>query len=375
MGQTILLVEKDANTLKSLTNLLENRYTVIAAKDPEKALEKLHSATSPIPLLIAAQDLLPFGGVEFFKRSNAVNPRSFRILLAEEQNSMVRVNSLQEAHIYKFVAKPVQEENLLLAIERALEIYRLEDENRELQRMNLLKSQIFSVISHDFKAPLANVKTLLKMLHNGDLSREEFWELSLELQQKVETTGELVDNILHWSVAHIKNESVVSMQIPLASFVSAALVELTDLTQEKSILTENLVPESSQINFNKDILHILTRNILSNSIKFTPESGKITIFISEDLDYTNIHFQDTGIGMTRETVSRILNHVKSQPREGTRQELGSGVGLILCRELLLKCKGKMQIFSQTNQGTEIIVQIPHISPQIQEPLLNKVHIQ
>ena len=375
MGQMILIVSRDENTLKSLTRLLQERYLTRTALDAEDALTKLRSSPDSISLVLAAQDLSEMDGITFLKRSISLAPRAIRILLTSTKASQVFVNSLQEALIYKFVSQPIEEHKLLLTIERALEAYHLEEQNRELQRMNLLKSQIFSVVSHDFKAPLGNIKTLLQMLHNGDLTREEFWELSLELQKKVATTSELVDNILHWSVAHIKNESVVHTQIPLAKFISSVLNALQDSINDKNIIVENQVREATKISFNNDILQILTRNILSNSIKFTPESGKITIYVSEDLDYTNIHFQDTGIGMTRETVYRILNHVKSQPKEGTKQELGSGVGLILCKELLLKCKGKMQIFSQSNQGTEIIVQIPHVSSQIQESLLGTVDLQ
>lgn len=107
------------------------------------------------------------------------------------------------------------------------------------------------------------------------------------------------------------------------------------------------------------MLSTIFRNLITNAIKFTPRNGKISIMARKLNDKTEFSIRDTGLGMNEEKIANLFQVSKTTPTKGTEQELGSGLGLILCKEFVEKHHGKIWIESEENIGSTIKFIIPN----------------
>ncbi len=106
------------------------------------------------------------------------------------------------------------------------------------------------------------------------------------------------------------------------------------------------------------MVSLVVRNILSNAIKFSYKGGKVELENSNSEKHIIITFRDYGVGMDDETRNRILNSDKNISKSGTDNELGTGLGLLLCKDFLVMSNGKMLIESELNKGSVFSIYLP-----------------
>jgi signal transduction histidine kinase len=222
----------------------------------------------------------------------------------------------------------------------------------ELERLNENKNRTLSILSHDLRGPLLNLHTLTSLALNADLTPEQFFETVASVNEKTFQVLEFVETTLLWTKSNFDKVNVTLDEIYVSEIVRNILTLYGSSIKSKSITVSSELPNNDKIVSDNEIVTIVLRNLLSNAIKFTADGGRITIKYERFKDSNIITVEDTGIGISPEMIDTILIDNYSS-RRGTRQEKGLGIGLRLCRELLKKINGHLQISSDQGRGTAV----------------------
>ena len=227
-------------------------------------------------------------------------------------------------------------------------------ESEILERLNQTQQRILSVASHDVKTSVLAQNMVLKMVneHYENLDHEELKENLLLLKKGSDELKDKLYNILHWISGEMGKEAVPSEEFNLSDFIEKGIVLHSEELKYKKLDIENDIPGSCQCFDKKNVIDIVFQNLISNAIKFTPQGGAIKVSSIDDGDQVWVEVADTGIGISQERLQQ-LTHDTVKPSQGTQGELGSGIGLFVCRQLMVKNGGQLIIKGEEGQGTTI----------------------
>jgi signal transduction histidine kinase len=232
----------------------------------------------------------------------------------------------------------------------------IESQAAELKIINSNKNRLFSIISHDLRSPLASLKSIIQLVENEHISVQEFKELSNHIKQNVDNLSGMLENLLFWSLSQLEEIKPNLRPFDLDLIVDETLSIFKENALQKQIdLTK---PSATNLQAYGDEYQIRTIiiNLVNNALKFTPRHGNIIIDINIDGQFITLKIMDTGIGMEKDELMQIFNNpiIKS----GTAGEKGTGFGLFLCKELIEKNGGKIEIESIIGKGTTINLFLP-----------------
>jgi signal transduction histidine kinase len=169
----------------------------------------------------------------------------------------------------------------------------------------------------------------------------------------------LLDNLLHWSRSQTGTMEYNPTEIHLKELINENINLLTGHAQSKGITVENHVPEQLYIKADMNMLQVVFRNLLSNAVKFTRKGGQIFVETIATDSGIEIAVKDNGVGMSPEKIEKLFNIGSRHISNGTAQEKGNGLGLVLCKEFVEKNKGTISVESQPGKGTAFIVSLPY----------------
>lgn len=258
--------------------------------------------------------------------------------------------SLVSLGIFIFIAYRNSKKNKILARE-------LTQRNQELEKMSEDKSKYFTLISHDLKAPLYNISNLSGLVKNykNDMSEEEYESTLDLLSGSSKQVIDLIDNILTWTKTQTGNIEIQKSQFYVDDMIRNCLKILGPAAEEKQIsLIYNEV--GFTMNADKSLISTATRNLISNAIKFSNVDSEVHIKCNELASEWQIEVKDFGVGMTEEQVDFILSG-KSVTTNGTRNEKGSGLGLLITKEFIELTKGELEISSEIGKGSTFLIKI------------------
>jgi signal transduction histidine kinase len=237
---------------------------------------------------------------------------------------------------------------------KKLEIERInteiEEKARQLEELDALKNKLFSVISHDLKAPMHALKNVFNYMNNHDMPAREIKAMIPDVVTDVNNTTELMDNLLQWARSQMGGATVYIDTIDMYKLTDEILRLHRPLAQNKNITIESHITPGLAANGDLDMIKLVFRNLISNAIKYTPASGKIVLDATWEDGRVEIFVRDNGIGMNAETLNRI-NEAKFFSSAGTSNETGTGLGLMLCREFIAKNGGQLNVISQPGKGS------------------------
>jgi signal transduction histidine kinase len=227
----------------------------------------------------------------------------------------------------------------------------LKSQAEVLKASNYTKDKLFSIISHDMRGPIHQVREIFNMIELGYISPDEFrTQLMPDLKERVTYVAALTDNLLHWAKGQMEGIQVKPSVFNLSSVIAENINLLSAQALKKSINLTADSQKSLDVYADKDMIKLVLRNLISNAIKFTPENGLIEVSTKTEARYTYISVRDTGTGLSPEDIGKILDK-EYFTTYGTAGEKGSGLGLMLCREFVEKNGGKLTIESQQNVGS------------------------
>ncbi|MBM9545899.1 HAMP domain-containing histidine kinase [Leptospira sp. 201903074] len=229
---------------------------------------------------------------------------------------------------------------------------------KEMIRINDHKDRIFSILAHDLKGPIGTMSNYLGYLTNSLPEREELVFGLKELKKSTNQTYLVLENLLDW----VRNETKKTQYNPLNLNLSTIIKNATDIlniqAKDKEISWETKISEDHCIYCDERMTATVLRNILSNAVKYSHPKGKVSIEAEPHSHFMEIRFQDRGVGMSVELLEKIMEGKRFPSRFGTVGERGTGLGLLVCMELLKEQGGSLQVISKLEEGTKIIVRLP-----------------
>jgi len=233
--------------------------------------------------------------------------------------------------------------------------------NELLQTINAEKDKFFSILAHDLKGPLSAFLGATQILTEEiqNMTLEEIKEIAISMKESASNIFGLLENLLEWSRLKRGMMDFIPETFNMKQIITASIGVLTESARKKEITIDYSLPEDITINADLHMFETVIRNLVSNSIKFTPKYGEINISatITED-NNTEVKISDTGIGMDKELISRLFLLNEKTSRRGTEGEPSTGLGLLLCNEFIEKHGGKIWVESEAGKGSTFGFIIP-----------------
>lgn len=229
----------------------------------------------------------------------------------------------------------------------------------KLEQTNKIKNKLFSIIGHDLRSPISTLNGLLYLAKNKMANKEDLETVLPSLIDNFDHTSNLLNNLLSWTTSQMEGYTLDFKNFDIKDVLVSVLDNSKYSLEEKSI-TNTIEGEGSLVYGEKNMIEIVCQNLLGNAIKFCESSDTIHLKISVS-DKVCISIRDSGIGITQERVKSLLNESTFSSTEGTQNEKGSGLGLTICKDFLLKNNSKLQIESVENEGSTFFFYLPKAS--------------
>lgn len=233
----------------------------------------------------------------------------------------------------------------------------LEKQAAELRESNAVKNKLFSVISHDLKAPMYAIRNVLDSANQLNISPDEMKQLIPEIVKDLNYTTALMENLLQWAKVQMKSNVIRPQNLDVSEQVNEVVKLLHLQSQAKNIFVEAKNDSPAHAWADKNIVNLVLRNLLSNAIKFTPTDGRIVIGASQTTDWVEVYVQDNGKGITKKEMAKI-NNGDFYSTKGTNDEAGTGLGLMICKEFLAKSGGRLVVESEPGVGSTFSFTLP-----------------
>jgi two-component system sensor histidine kinase/response regulator len=233
----------------------------------------------------------------------------------------------------------------------------LEEQTMQLNEVDAFKTRLFSIVSHDLKSPMYALRNLFIEINQNRIPAEEVKKLVPYVIKDLTYTTGLMDNLLHWAKSQMHAGAVVPQVLNVTEMMEEIIQQHRLQAELKDITIEFKAQNPIHIFADRDMTSLVIRNLFSNAIKFTPENGTVTIGANETGSSAEVFVTDTGAGMNEATLKKIRSNNYFSTK-GTANEPGTGLGLMLCKEFLLKNNGQMHIESQPGQGSTFSFTLP-----------------
>lgn len=240
-----------------------------------------------------------------------------------------------------------------------MDISPLKEKEQKLEELNITKDKLFSIIAHDLRSPLTTLTTLVNLFNEGLLEEGEIRPLMEELSKNMNYTSQLVDNLLYWAGDQLKGEHLETTLFDLKALVETNLHLFERKAERKKIrLSVDWKTPLYLIFADKNMIDLVLRNLVSNAIKFTSKGGFVKIIVTQKSNTAlEVCVSDTGMGIAPEKLERIFSK-DLESTNGTENEKGTGLGLMLSKEFVEKNEGKIWVESEVGQGTSFYFTMP-----------------
>lgn len=237
---------------------------------------------------------------------------------------------------------------------------RLLDLSDQLKESNKTKDKFFSIIAHDLKSPMNSLLGFTDLLTNdySEYTDERRLEFIKMINLSAQNTYKLLENLLEWARFQQGQIRFFKEQLNLRTIINECFDEYTLNAFEKRIEFCNDVSEDLILNIDRNSLKTILRNLISNALKFNILGGKIVIAATPTTDFIIISVQDTGVGIRKEKIGMLFKIEESVSTTGTKGEKGTGLGLVLCKELTIKNQGEIDVESELGKGTTFKITFP-----------------
>lgn len=232
--------------------------------------------------------------------------------------------------------------------------------NKSLKELSLSKDKFFSIIAHDLRSPFHGLLGFSEILFNeiDNLSKEEIKEYSKYIHTLSKKMYDLVDKLLQWSQIQTGKIEYSPSNINISKLIKATLELFQTNISLKRISLTILLPDDLFVFADSQMIQSVFTNLISNAIKYTKPGGSIYITAEVEDSTIAISVADTGVGMDKEDLDKLFRIEKTFTTPGTNDEQGSGLGLLITKELLEKNHGKIKVNSQKGVGTTFTVILP-----------------
>ncbi len=264
-------------------------------------------------------------------------------------------NSLEQK--VKERTKEISNKNILLQNQNE----KIELAHNQLAELNATKDKFFSIIAHDLRGPIGTISHFFDVITREELIEgTDNIEIFIEDFKKVsKNTYDLLNNLLVWAQSQ-RNEVIFNPEFSnLNNLVETNLSLIEHKAQAKEVSLINSINSDAIAYFDVNLIDTVIRNLVNNAVKYTSNGDTITISIENKEQFAIVSVQDTGIGIDDKLISNLFSiENKSESRKGTNGEMGTGLGLTLCKEFVEKNGGNIWVKSEENKGSTFSFSVP-----------------
>lgn len=237
-----------------------------------------------------------------------------------------------------------------------------------LQKANNDKDKLFSIISHDLKDPfqvmLGNAKWMMTRLET--LSKTDMQEMAASIYKSARNTYNLLEDLLTWSRLQRDRIDFDPAPVELHTLAENTVTLLEEMALSKNIRLVNTIETGLYVQADEFMVDTIIRNLTVNALKFTPAEGQVTLSVrrngnsseNPEKEWVQISVTDTGVGMSEVDIDKLFKIDVHHTTSGTAHEKGTGLGLILCQEMVAKHGGRIWINSEPEKGTTVTFTLP-----------------
>lgn len=361
----ILIVDDVMSNVLLLKVLLTNeKFAIATASNGRQALEQVEKENPDLVLLdVMMPDMSGFEVAQHLK-SNP-NTADIPIIFLTALNSTADIVKGFQVGANDFISKPFNKEELIIRVTHQISLVAAKrlilSKTEELQRTIAGRDKHYSVIAHDLRSPMGSIKMVLNMLILNLPSEKigaEMYELLTMANQTTEDVFSLLDNLLKWTKSQIGKLNVVYQDVDLVEVTDGVIEIFSMVASLKKIRIHEMKPEKMMVNADIDMLKTVVRNLLSNAIKFSKENSEVLVKMEEVDGMAVVSVQDYGCGISEEGQKKLLHTDTHFSTFGTNNEEGSGLGLLLCKDFVVKNGGKLWFTSKEGEGSIFSFSIP-----------------
>lgn len=233
----------------------------------------------------------------------------------------------------------------------------ISEQQTKLTELGAIQNKIISIISHDIRGPIASLQSILALRRQQVMTAAEASTLMETAEVQISQTLGLLGSLVEWAAILRNSGQTEVVSVRLHDMVKEELNNLQFAMRAKQNMPILLVPEDITVLADMHMLRFVIRNLLSNANKFT-DNGTISIAAQLISGSVKISISDTGTGMSDEISNQLFKPEKRTSRPGTRNEAGSGVGLLLSNEFAVKMGSAISVFSEPGKGSSFYLTLP-----------------
>ena len=361
----ILIVDDVMSNVLLLKVLLTNeKFQIATASNGRQALDQVIKEK---PDLVLLDVMMPdMSGFEVSQQLKA-NPETAEIpiIFLTALNSTADIVKGFQVGGNDFISKPFNKEELIIRVTHQISLIAAKRiivaQTEELRKTIIGRDKLYSVIAHDLRSPMGSIKMVLNMLIlnlPSDTIGPEMYELLTMANQTTEDVFSLLDNLLKWTKSQIGKLKVVYQDIDMVE-VTEGVIEIFSMVAElKKISIRLETPSKLEVYADIDMIKTVIRNLLSNAIKFSNEEAEILVTVQEQEGMAVVSVKDSGCGIDEENQKKLLHTDTHFSTFGTNNEEGSGLGLLLCQDFVIKNGGRLWFTSAKGEGSTFSFSIP-----------------
>jgi len=283
--------------------------------------------------------------------------------LIEEKNSRTRMTAiflislLILSVVLAYNVVMLRKANQLLTEQRSM----VRKQNQQLEELNILKNKFLSILSHDIKAPLQGLKSYVGLLQKGgeQIERGQLVQFAAELEQQLNTTTKMADNLIVWAKLQMKKASTQPQSIRAGAAIPEVLKLYEKMAADKNCVLQYNETAQAMAWADQDQFSFIVRNLVHNAIKFSPANSTIQIEAVNQNGHCLVSVTDTGEGISQETLDRLGGLDPMTSKAGTAGEGGTGLGLRICLEFAQLNKGRITVKNNpSQQGSRFVLELP-----------------
>ncbi len=364
-------VEYEKNLLHTL---MDNIPDTIYFKDKDSRFIRINKAQAKVLGILREEDAIGKTDFDFFNKETALEAFNDEMKIIQTGKPMINkiekvIRENGETFWASVTKVPTYDEfgNItgIVGVSRDITQQKEAEEklrkySEELKELNATKDKFLSIIAHDLKSPFSTLLGFLDLLRaeSENLPPEELNQFISHAYESGMKVFRLLENLLEW--AHLqKGKVMVSPEkFDLRTHGDESVEILLDKAKEKNLEIINSIPEGITVFADKNMIQTVIRNLTNNSIKFTEPGGKIELNAKLEKDFVTVTISDTGVGMDEETKAELFRLDSHHSSIGTAGESGTGLGLIICKDMIEKNGGKIWVESELGKGTTFYFTLP-----------------
>lgn len=235
-------------------------------------------------------------------------------------------------------------------------------QNEQLKQINEKQNQLFSVIAHDLRGPIISFQNISKRIEylqeNGKPQDvDKMLKMTDTAAKKLNT---LLDNLLNWSLSEQGNYPNHPTKVNLKTLCEDSVELFKPLAESKGVKLKQHAFSDQVIFADKTAIAIILRNLVNNAIKFSQQGDEVILKSKKVKGKVLLEVKDTGVGIAPQIKEKLFTISDEKIKRGTKGEKGTGLGLILCKQLVEMNNGKLSLETQVGKGTQFTIAFPSI---------------